>query len=208
MTEKTRRIVEGLRYCAYCASEGAPCENCPIYEECRSLVAKLALEAIEKLMREREEREDLLDAAFRTIVELQEAQHPNWTPMSEPPKEKGFYLTSVKYRHGETEIAVLYWVDGAWGERLLGITADVVAWQPLPEPYDPRKGTMHSKWIPVTERLPKPFDMVLVTHKHESGSLYRQVAYLNHQGKWAGLAFEGEVTAWMPLPEFYKAKED
>ena len=137
--EKINRISEGLRYCAHCASEGAPCENCPIYEECRSLVAKLALEAIEKLMREREEREDLLDAAFSAIAELQ-AQQP--------------------------------------------------------------------KWIPVTERLPKPFVTVLVTHKQENGTLYKHMAHLNPQGRWAGLSFEGEVTAWMPLPEFYKAKED
>lgn len=130
--EKINRISEGLRYCAHCASEGAPCENCPIYEECRSLVAKLALEAIEKLMREREEREDLLDAAFSAIAELQ-AQQP--------------------------------------------------------------------KWIPVTERLPKPFVTVLVTHKQENGTLYKHMAHLNPQGRWAGLAFEGEVTAWMPLPE-------
>lgn len=130
--EKINRISEGLRYCAHCASEGAPCENCPIYEECRSLVAKLALEAIEKLMREREEREDLLDAAFSTIVELQ-AQQP--------------------------------------------------------------------KWIPVTERLPKPFVTVLVTHKQENGTLYKHMAHLNPQGRWAGLSYTGEVTAWMPLPE-------
>jgi len=59
------------------------------------------------LMREREEREDLLDAAFSTIVELQEAQRPNWTPMSEPPKENGFYLTSVKYpKHTAYEFLV------------------------------------------------------------------------------------------------------
>jgi len=85
------------------------------------------------LMREREEREDLLDAAFSTIVELQEAQQP--------------------------------------------------------------------KWIPVTERLPKPFVTVLVTHKQENGTLYKHMAHLNPQGRWAGLSYTGEVTAWMPLPE-------
>lgn len=57
------------------------------------------------------------------------------------------------------------------------------------------------KWIPVTERLPKPFVTVLVTHKQENGTLYKHMAHLNPQGRWAGLSYTGEVTAWMPLPE-------
>ena len=118
MTEESKRIVEGLRYCAHCASEGAPCENCPIYEECRSLVAKLALEAIEKLMREREEREDLLDAAFSTIVELQEAQRPNWTPMSEPPKEKLRAKTMGNEPFGTLPLGLKNMRDLLWGDNL------------------------------------------------------------------------------------------
>jgi len=32
------------------------------------------------------------------------------------------------------------------------------------------------------------------------------MAYLNRRGKWVGLAFEGEVTAWHPLPKPYSGE--
>lgn len=53
-------------------------------------------------------------------------------------------------------------------------------------------------WIPVTERLPKNDEKVLVTVKNG------EVLFGNYHGKhWA---YGSKVVAWMPLPEPYQAK--
>lgn len=84
MTEKTRRIVEGLRYCANCAGESASCEKCRIFDDCRHFVAKMALEVIDELDHELEEYKDSLSDSVRVIAELQEAlfRDPSAIPCS------------------------------------------------------------------------------------------------------------------------------
>lgn len=62
------------------------------------------------------------------------------------------------------------------------------------------------KWTPVTEGLPEPCVAVLVMYKQENDTPHRHMAYLNRRGKWVGLAFEGEVTAWHPLPKPYSGE--
>ena len=60
------------------------------------------------------------------------------------------------------------------------------------------------KWIPVTERLPRCGERVLVT----DGTAVFEV-HLSISHKWVRGGFgwmDGEVTHWMPLPE--PPKED
>jgi hypothetical protein len=61
-------------------------------------------------------------------------------------------------------------------------------------------------WIAVTERLPKPWDAVMV---HPRPNDYVNEAYLNHKGVWmyseyvsnfGDQAYPCAVTHWMPLP--------
>lgn len=67
-----------------------------------------------------------------------------------------------------------------------------------------------SKWIPVTERLPKEWEEVLVW----SYCGFCEVAvYLGIKGKWRvtwnhDLLEEDTVTHWMPLPEPPKEEEN
>ena len=61
-------------------------------------------------------------------------------------------------------------------------------------------------WIAVSERLPKPWDAVMV---HPRPNDYVNEAYLNHKGVWmyseyvtdfGDQAYPCVVTHWMPLP--------
>lgn len=62
-----------------------------------------------------------------------------------------------------------------------------------------------TKWIPVTERLPKAFRAVLA-YCPNGGNIYE--VYLNTRSEWhffdetvAGAVLQNAVTHWMPLPE-------
>ena len=65
-------------------------------------------------------------------------------------------------------------------------------------------GVTVQRWIPVTERLPEPFEIVLVyeqTRNHVSD------AYLTRHLEWAGVRMNVNVTHWMPMPEQPKEVE-
>ena len=54
------------------------------------------------------------------------------------------------------------------------------------------------RWIPVTDRLPEPFDVVYVydrTRKRVTD------AYMTRHMEWVGVCMNHEVTHWMPMPE-------
>lgn len=60
-----------------------------------------------------------------------------------------------------------------------------------------------SKWIPVSERLPKPFVSVLVQMPDEEPCPTVREGYLTNNGTWYAGYFEreqSEVTHWMPMP--------
>lgn len=62
-------------------------------------------------------------------------------------------------------------------------------------------------WIPVTERLPEPEVLVLVTTKTTKGVRNVNRAYYMN-GFWHGSGSMAGVTAWMPLPEPYREEDE
>ena len=54
------------------------------------------------------------------------------------------------------------------------------------------------KWIPVTERLPEPFDAVLIFDGTDN---VVTSAYMTRHKEWVGIRMRNNVTHWMPIPE-------
>lgn len=72
------------------------------------------------------------------------------------------------------------------------------------EYWDDRAVNMKSPWIPVTERLPKPFVSVLVHMPGEDPLPTVHEGFLTQDGRWYSNHFDrdpSEVTHWMPMPE-------
>ena len=71
--------------------------------------------------------------AFDEYVDRNE-QH--WIPVTERlPKEEGFYLVTLGYKHGaETNIRLFKTESGKRYWRLWG-NENITAWMPLPEPF-------------------------------------------------------------------------
>lgn len=72
-----------------------------------------------------------------------------------------------------------------------------------------------SKWIPVTERLPKPGEYIGDVAKYylvqnEYGDML--VARYTHSEYWEQIyqhkPYVDKIVAWMPLPEPYKESEE
>ncbi len=74
------------------------------------------------------------------------------------------------------------------------------------------KALEQTRWIPVSERLPEEYDRVLCATNAE------EIFIANYLGKMNdgvdcfddddGMMWEGDVVAWMPLPEPYKAESE
>lgn len=54
------------------------------------------------------------------------------------------------------------------------------------------------KWIPVTERLPEPFEIVIIFDRKHNHVID---GYMTRHKEWIGVRMNHEVTHWMPLPE-------
>lgn len=66
---------------------------------------------------------------------LQALEQTSWIPVSKNPKEEGSYMTTLDY--GEYGLSVgqrfYYGKDYGWTD------GHVIAWMPLPEPYNPQE---------------------------------------------------------------------
>lgn len=66
------------------------------------------------------------------------------------------------------------------------------------------------KWIPCSERLPEHYVTVLAQHgKRFSDEQFIRPLVLTDEEEWYGESglLDGEVVAWMPLPEPYKEEK-
>lgn len=65
-------------------------------------------------------------------------------------------------------------------------------------------GVTVQEWIPVTEKLPKPFDYVLVHMPRESPQPTVREGWISRAGIWHSALYNremDEVTHWMPMSE-------
>ena len=69
--------------------------------------------------------------AIDMAIKALEKPEPHWIPVTERlPEESGCYLVSVKNDHERRYSKTAWFGKDTWFAR-----KDVVAWQPLPEPY-------------------------------------------------------------------------
>lgn len=92
--------------------------------------------------------DEVYDEAFANGVRAgyNAAMNREWTPVSERlPDEDGYYLAtvgSVGIDPSETTCHELNWFKGVWylpNDEMIAMP-DVIAWMPLPEPYQPDSG--------------------------------------------------------------------
>ena len=66
--------------------------------------------------------------------------------------------------------------------------------------------SMKQRWIPVEERLPEPWSLVLVTDTCKNVSMcqmsWGNKNWYDESENW--MYFPDDVIAWMPLPEYYQ----
>lgn len=70
--------------------------------------------------------------------------------------------------------------------------------------------SMKQQWIPVEERLPEPWSLVLVTDTCKNVSMC-QMSWGNKNWYDEGenwMYFPDSVIAWMPLPEYYREESE
>lgn len=80
------------------------------------------------------ERKEMAEFA---LAALQEQEERRWIPFSDPPKEKGCYIVTVKHWYdGNPVVREAYWNGADWlsCERKLEITPRVTHWMHMPEP--------------------------------------------------------------------------
>lgn len=71
-----------------------------------------------------------------------------------------------------------------------------------------------TKWIPVSERLPKDTGWYLITFKTANGVAVCELSYRKPENYWTDkdiskkVLDNNDILAWMPLPEPYKEKQD
>lgn len=76
--------------------------------------------------------------AIRIAKELAEEYNGGWIPCDkELPKENGYYLITIKYYHLHNNVTMgCFFDDGEWYK--IDKDDKVIAWQPLPKPYNPK----------------------------------------------------------------------
>lgn len=64
------------------------------------------------------------------------------------------------------------------------------------------------EWIPVSERLPEPNEMVLISVNGEVDADWIAVDNTGYGCWYRTMRHAIDIDAWMPLPESYKEKKD
>ena len=87
--------------------------------------------------------------------------------------------------------------------------ADDEAWFSRTMREEILKALKKCQWIPVSERLPKEYEDVLVSLVCTENGGYTGVAMdcIAYDGKWFA-HYNDSVVAWMPLPEPYKESDN
>lgn len=69
-----------------------------------------------------------------------------------------------------------------------------------------------SRWIPISERLPKQFETVILSTDKDEVFIGDYLGKMNDGSDCFddndGMAWEGNVVAWMPLPQAYREVEE
>ena len=99
----------------------------------------------------------------------------------------------ISRQAAKLKVARVIWEDGDscydFHDKCVDCLDDVPSAQPEP------------KWIPVMERLPEIKQRVLITYNTEDG-LKTDVTWYDKYG----FMLSGDVTAWMPMVEPYRAE--
>jgi hypothetical protein len=80
----------------------------------------------------------------------------------------------------------------------------LTVWNSRAVPESSPRYVLPGQWIPVSERLPKPYDTVAII-ADDPGR--RSAGWLNADGTWMSHdhGSDAEVTHWMPLPDVPKS---
>lgn len=103
-------------------------------------------------------------------------------------------LTALQNKQERQPSSGKSWRDG-WKDAILAVKSMVHS-----------EFKAESPWIPVSERLPSTYKIVLVTYGGD-GMRFTGVAYLNGNGDW-NCYNHTDVIAWMPLPQPYEVNYD
>lgn len=107
-------------------------DDCEYYEKERGdMTREQAIKWLKYMLKNfdlpQEQYQTALDMAIKAL------EQTKWIPVSEwLPKRVEWYLTSIKWDDG-TERVITSWFDG------VSFKAEVIAWMPLPEPYEPQE---------------------------------------------------------------------
>ena len=117
-------------------------------------------------------------------------------------REKALETIAVVLQHTETDCDYAY--DNADGSLDLLSGQDIA--DALRLALAALREQAERRWIPVTERLPKPFESVLAYIPSEAPLPTVHESYIADHDEWVCILTverykPGEVTHWMPLPE-------
>lgn len=98
--------------------------------------------------------------------------------------------------------------------RVRGYLTDLIPIENYDEVEEIMLALEQTRWIPVSERLPKKTGWYLITFKTANGVAVCELSYRKPENYWTDkdiskkVLDNSEVIAWMALPEPYKAESE